>query len=372
MRILLVDDEPLNLELLDAHLDGLGHELLHARTGEEALLHVVSARPDLVLLDVMMPGIGGLETVKRIKTSAAERAEYLPVILVTALHDATSRQRGLEQGADDFLSKPIDAVELKLRIANLLALRADRLALQARNRRLELLQAFKDELVAIIVHDLKNPAAVVLANVEFAISSVPAALGASTLSESLDDARDGCRRLLRLLANLLDVARSEDDQLSPRRTPVALSMVIEPIVALRQSAAQSRRLQLEVQLAPETAAPVDADLVARIIESVLDNAMRYTPAGGTIQLRTQQVDGFVQVRIGNTGPAILPEHRLTIFEKYGQGTTAGKPPRDGGLGLYFCRLAAEAHGGRIWIEEEGALPTVFVVALPAAETRVSQ
>src|SRR4051812_17816381 len=111
MRILIVDDEPLNRELLHAFLEDLGHELIDAASGEEALEIAASRAPDLVLLDVLMPGIDGLETLARLKQLAAQRKTFLPVVLVTALYDRASRQRGLEAQADDFLSKPIDRVE---------------------------------------------------------------------------------------------------------------------------------------------------------------------------------------------------------------------------------------------------------------------
>lgn len=364
-RILLVDDEPLNRELLHAHLEPEGHELSDAETGEQALERAAASPPDLVLLDLQMPGIGGLEALRRLKRRAAERSEFLPVVVVTALHDAASRRIGLEAGADDFLTKPIDAIELKLRVANLLALRAKQVALDQRNARLVELQRFKDEMTALIIHDLRNPASAVLSNVDFALESVFDAAQAP-LVEALGDARDGCRRLLRLLANLLDVARAEDNHLELNRGQFDLEAVIAPIVHVRQLAARSRGLRLEAFLEPGVIVPIDADLVARVVENVLDNALRYTPRNGTIRITSRRAGGQLELRIGNTGPAIPLESRGAIFEKYVQlPASRSQQHLNAGLGLYFCRLAAEAHGGHIRIEEEVELPTVFVVSLPA-------
>ena len=98
---------------------------------------------------------------------------------------------------------------------------------------------------------------------------------------------------------------------------------------------------------------------------MLDNALRYTPRHGTIRISSRCVAGQLELRIGNTGPTIPIESRRVIFEKYVQLDDINKH-LNAGLGIYFCRLAAEAHGGRIWVEEEAELPTVFVVSLPAA------
>ncbi len=368
-RILLVDDEPLNLELLHAHLQPLGHALVDAMTGEDAIEKATAERFDLVLLDVMMPGMSGFDAAERLKQLAAERDEYLPVLLVTALSDPDSRRRGLRAGADEFLTKPIDGIELTLRMNNLLRLRSDRVELKARNDRLVELQRFKDEMAALIIHDLRTPASVVLANLHYVLDLLKATPDLGQVREALDDAHDGCRRLLRLLANLLDVARAEDNCLIANREAIDLATIITPLVSARGASAHARLLRFATHLQPGCIAPLDADLVSRIVENVLDNAMRYTPRGGTITISTRQASTTVELRIGNTGPAIPPENRGIIFEKYGRvGPMVPGQHANNGLGLYFCRLAVEAHGGKIWIEEEPEMPTVFVMCLPTSDS----
>src|SRR5215813_9967528 len=142
-RILIVDDSAVNRELLHAYLEGSGHELVDAATGEEALEIAERTTCDLVLLDVMMPGIDGFETARRLKQLHV--TDFLPVILVTSLADQASRVLGLEAGADEFLSKPVDAQELHVRIRSLLALRAKDIALSAQNLALTELDRFKTE-----------------------------------------------------------------------------------------------------------------------------------------------------------------------------------------------------------------------------------
>lgn len=279
---------------------------------------------------------------------------------MTALQDPAARSRGLELGADDVLTKPLDPGELRLRLRNLLRLRQERLALQRSHARVVELQRFKDEMAALLVHDLRNPASAVLANLQYL-------LGVETPpdhAEALGDTHEACRRMLRLLENLRDVARAEDSHLAPTTAWVEPSTVFEAIIAQRESTCRARGVRLLVDMEPSGRTPIDQDLVTRIIENVFDNAVRYTPRGGTISLATKVVGGTLQVRVGNSGAAIPLADRKTVFEKYECLAHARTRKPDGGLGLYFCRLAAEAHGGSIWVEEEPGLPTVFVLALP--------
>jgi signal transduction histidine kinase len=281
--------------------------------------------------------------------------------MVTGLDDAESRREGLTAGADDFLPKPFDASEMLLRVRNLLALRADRVELKERNARLVELQRFKDEMSALIVHDLKNPAAAATVNLDFLVADE------SIVGDSREvalAAREACDRMLRLLKNLLDVSRAEDHRLRLERVPRALGELVEPRVEDRRRDARLGDRRMELAISDGAMASVDTDLVGRMVENILDNAVRYTPRGGVIRVTVARRGEEVELRIGNSGVPIPVSARASVFEKYGQAS-AGVSHDNHGLGLYFCRIVAEAHGGRITIEEEPELPTVFVISLPA-------
>jgi two-component system sensor histidine kinase/response regulator len=357
--ILIVDDEPLNRELLHAYLESSEHTLIDAASGEDALAAVASERPDIVLLDVMMPGLSGFDTVERIK--AATRDQFLPVVLVTALADHDSRLRGLRAGADEFLTKPVDRHELLLRVANLLSLRAKESALMAHNVELIELQRFRDEMSAMIVHDLKNPLSVMLANIDYLIESAGDNLDSL---DALHDSKSAGRRAIRLLGNLLDLSNLENGRWKLRREHTEVAQLIEPLVDQRAHMAGARDIRIGCTIDRGARVFADAELVSRVVDNVLDNAFRHTPAGGRIQVSGANTDGVVQVRIGNTGAPIPDDARERIFDKFGQtGSNVGR--MNLGLGLYFCRLATEAHGGRIWVEQTVELPTVFGLELPA-------
>jgi two-component system, sensor histidine kinase and response regulator len=358
-KILIVDDEPLNRELLHAYLEGAGHELYDADSGESALLLAAQLHPDLVLLDVMLPGLSGFETAERLKST--HRNEFLPIILVTALADHGSRLRGLRAGADEFLSKPVERHELLLRCANLLALRQKEMTLVQRHVELVELQRFRDEMTTMIIHDLKNPLSVIMANVEYVMQS-----GGSNEEETvaaMRDSREAGQRAVRLLANLLDVARMETGQLRLKRSRLPVAGLIDPLVKERSHLADSRGITLQTSIARGAEVNADVDLITRVVENMFDNAFRHTPPGGRISVAGRAEDTRMQLRIGNSGAPIPADARDRIFEKYGQAQP-GIGRMNLGLGLYFCRLAAEAHGGRIWVEETIELPTVFGIELP--------
>ncbi len=360
-RILIVDDEPLNRELLHAFFEDEGHELVEAQTGEEALTRAAELPPDLVLLDVMMPGMDGFETCTALKAQA--RDEFLPIVLVTALGDHASRVKGLRTGADDFLTKPVDRQELRARTSNLLMLREKELALVQRSTRFAELNRFKDEMSEMIVHDLKNPLAAVLANLDYVIDQ-PNELEEPAL-DALRDARTASRRALRLIHNLVDVARMEAGRIELRRTPTPFGHLLTPVIRQRTAAARNRGITLVDAVNTEVRLDADADLVTRVVENLYDNSLRYTPPGGRILAWGESDGKGAQLHIGNTGPPIPAEARELVFEKFGhRSSKTGR--MNLGLGLYFCRLAAEAHGGRIWVEETKDLPTVFNLSLPAA------
>ncbi|MDZ4693802.1 MAG: ATP-binding protein [Deltaproteobacteria bacterium] len=231
---------------------------------------------------------------------------------------------------------------------------------RAENTALVELGQFKDDVSAMLVHDLKNPLSVIVANYSYILEAFE---GPRDCLDALHDAQQAGLRMIRLLANLVDVAHLEHGTFNVDATDVPLSAIMGPIAAQRRVLAQSRNIEILALSAPEVLLRVDTDLMTRIVENIFDNAIRHTPNGGIIEIATNDVGGDVEIRIGNTGRAIPLSFRETIFEKYGQAT-----PEVGrmnlGLGLYFCKLAIQAHGGRIWVEETERMPTVFVLRLP--------
>jgi PAS domain S-box-containing protein len=219
---------------------------------------------------------------------------------------------------------------------------------------------FRDDAAAMIVHDLKNPLSVIVANYDYILNGFE---GSADCIEALQASQIAGRRMIRLLANLVDVARLEKGTLDVRASEITLSQLLESVAEQRRVLARSLKIAIILASCPEITAEVDADLVTRTVENIFDNALRYTPSGGSIEIDLREVGPDVEIRIGNSGCAIPVGARSRIFEKYGQvSSDIGR--MNLGLGLYFCRLAIEAQGGGIWVEESEQLPTVFGIRLP--------
>ena len=370
--ILVVDDEPRNRSLLRACLEEKGTVIAEAGNGIEALEMIDRQEPDLVLLDVMMPGLDGFETARRIKERAGEG--FLPVVLVTALVDRESRLKGLEMGADEFLTKPIDTHELRVRVRNLLALREKELTLRKRNLNMLELMRFRDEMSALLIHDLKNPTAIVDLSLDYLTREVPGLDAAAR--EALADARSATGRIGRIVNNMLDLVRLESHRLVLHRAPTRPAELLNQVAEVRASLARKRTVRVELQADEKLQVDADVDLITRVIENVVDNSLQHVPDGGRILLRAEARGDSATMLIGNDGPPVPPALREAIFDKFtreerleAQGPMIGTSVRGGrrnlGLGLYFCRLAMEAHGGRIWVSDK-PLPAVFGLELPLA------
>lgn len=355
-KILIVDDMPEIRAVLARCLADGGFEFLEAGSGEEALEIARAGDPELVLLDVRLPGIDGFETLRLLKAAAPE----LPVILMTGYEDQASRLEGLRSGADDFVAKPPDGHELGLRIANLLTSRARYQALQRRNAELLELHRHRDEMASLVVHDIKNPLATLLANLEFMQGRLREL--APDLGGALSDCFEAARRILDLTEHLGALAKLEAGQMAAKRAPIRLVDMIEPALKPRLPAASAKNIRVTLEIDPEARLEVDQDLMRRVFENIMDNSLRYTPAAGHISVRATVEGDKARILIGNSGPPIPAAARAVIFQKFGQAGL-GAERRNLGLGLYFCRLAAESHGGRIWVDE-GPMPTVFGIELP--------
>ena len=360
--ILVVDDDARNREVLVSYLSRAGHRVVAAASGEEALAVAVAATPDLVILDVLMHGSDGYEVTRRLKRTGS--ADFLPVIVVTALDDVSSRVAGYEAGADEFLAKPIYRAELLTRVASLLALREERREVARRNVELLELQRYKENLTQLLVHDLKNPLSVLAANLEYSRQELRHE-GRADLLDALDDSVSACSRLQRMLSNLLDVGRLEEGGLKLSLTPIALRPLMTALVRAHGRAALERNVQLTVD-SEEIGIRADADLLSRVLENLIEGLLRFVPRGGLVCLKVRRMEGYVRFAVESDAPSVAPEMRGRLFDKYGAVEVLGGNPRvSRGLGLYFCRLAVEAHGGHINVEDHHGC-AVFVFELPIA------
>jgi two-component system, OmpR family, heavy metal sensor histidine kinase CusS len=232
----------------------------------------------------------------------------------------------------------------------------------------------KDELVrknralsALIVHDLRSPLAALAGFLELAQDDVKQGAEPGVIVAKLADCRALVTKTLGLVATLLDVDELEDGMLRAHRTLVPVVELVSDVYRGQQGYFGVRRLRFEETIEPNLSLMVDRDLLGRVVDNLLDNAMRYVPRQGRVEL-TSRVDGdSVEIAVGNSGPPVSATERDAIFGRYFQVEARRAAARaNRGLGLYFCKLAVEAHGGTIAVETRGELGAVFVVRLPTA------
>jgi len=366
--LLVVDDNEENRDVLARRLQKQGHWAVTASGGQEAL-DALAAQPfDLVLLDIMMPGMDGYEVLSRIKNDP--RTQRLPVIMISALDEMNSVVRCIEMGAADYLPKPFNPTLLRARVgASLREKRArDRelrytAELAESYRKLQELERLRDDLTHMIVHDLRTPLTSLLSGLQ----TVPLVGDLNEIqTEMLEIAVDGGQILLGMINDLLDVEKMEQESVPLERTPLTAAGLIERATVQVAMLAQADGLTLAQQAALDLPPfSGDEDKLRRTLVNLLGNAIKFTPAGGTVTASAEIGEGIVLFSVRDTGEGIPPEAFDRIFEKFGQveSRKAGRKMSTG-LGLTFCKLAVEAHGGRIWVESRPGQGSAFFFTIP--------
>lgn len=357
-RVLVVDDIVANRLLLRELLEREGNEVVEAANGVAALELAVAQSPDVVLLDVQMPGLDGFEVCRRLKANEATAA--IPVVLVTVLDARADRITGIRAGASDFLTKPVDRTELVLRVGNAIAAYSLYRTARDQFRRLQELEAMRDTLVHSMVHDLRSPLAGVMVSLELAQMRMRAADAA--LGEVLGTALQSTHRMADMVSDMLDLSRLEENAFPLERERIDLNELITTAARLVPNG--EKRVVHDGRTA---AAPAYGDhkLVLRVIANLLDNALKFTPANGRVCVTATSDGRSARVSVSDTGPGIPPDARSVIFEKFGQVRGVRRPQRSSGLGLAFCKLAVQAHGGEIGVESDGTSGSEFWFSLPA-------
>ena len=367
--LLVVDDDPRNRRLLEGYLLSEGYQVRLACDGQEALDEASRQPPDLVLLDVMMPGMNGFEVCRTLKENPATRLTQ--VMMVTALDDTPNRVEGLDGGADDYVSKPVRREEFMAKVRSLLRARTlmtelehARAVLAERNAQLEELEAFKETLIQTVVHDLKNPLSVVMGNLDL-LALKAEGHDAVQLSRS----RSSAERMHRMILDLLDIAGLEEGRFHLNPEPVDTLDMARLAVEEAGVSAERKKVKLELDASSDDCTVEgDPSVLRRVMDNLLANALEHSPAETTIRLGVCHREEGTEISVADQGEGIPAEHRDKIFEKYARldlkksGASSNR-----GLGLTFCRLAVEAHGGTIWVEEAPGGGALFRVLLPTYE-----
>jgi K+-sensing histidine kinase KdpD len=391
-RILVVDDEPPNVELLLRALLQAGYLNLEGITDPRRVSGLLTEfQPDLILLDLLMPQLDGFEVLKMINV-AVPSATYLPVLVLTADMSAETKRRALAEGAKDFLTKPLDLDEVLLRIRNMLETRQLHVQLRKQNQELEervrertielmralatereaaerlrALDELKTTFLTAVSHELRTPLTSVLGGAQ-TLEQLGAGLSGEEQRDLIHGVVINAKRLHRILSDLLDADRLARGIAEPRLSPTDIRDLIDRIVV--ESELQDDH-PLEVQ-ADRAMIEVDAPKVERILQHLIINAARHTPAGTPIWVKARPQDGGVVLVVEDAGPGVPEGLRTSIFEPFQQGENRIEHSPGVGVGLALVSKFAQLHGGRAWVEERPGGGASFRVFLPAAYEPVGQ
>jgi signal transduction histidine kinase len=381
-KVLVVDDEPRNLEVVSHFLEMEGLRVATAGDGEAALAAVAAEAPDVILLDVMMPGLEGFEVCRRLKADPA--TVFIPVVILTALKGTQERIKGAAAGADDFLSKPFDHVELITRVKSLVRVKRLHDQIQAYNRELEArvaqrtaelkraydelkeLDQLKSEFIANVSHELRTP----LLHVKGTLGLLAdGAMGGVTpeQAQGLSVAQGAAEQLGRLIEDIVDFGQMyEEQQLTFEPVPVA--EVCQS--AARAIARMANRHAITVNVvAPPDLPPVRADLAAlmRVLWHLLDNAVKFSPSGGAVKLTAERCPTGVRIAVQDHGAGIPPDQLDRIFQVFYQVDGSSTRRAGGlGLGLALVKRLVEAHGSRVEVDSKVGQGSTFAFELPVA------
>ena len=362
-RVLVVDDEPANVEHIVRRLSGNGYETLTASNGHDAIAVATKEQPDLILMDVMMPGLDGWQATKLLKGDP--KTANIPVVFVTARDRPEDVAAGFEAGGMMYVNKPVEPVELFARVRNAIYMKRLQDDLRHKNEDLQRLESSRQELIGMLGHDIRNLANSVVAFLQLA------RMGELTpdrpeFAQLLGLSEANIAEVLRMVNALLDVYKMEEGRLEAVAGVNKLNEVVKRSLSQLIPEAMAKGIALVEQIPEDTTVFIDAGLVVRVLTNLISNAIKHTPGGGTITVDAQPASAdSIVVRVTDTGPGIPEADASHVFDRFYQ-TDTGRSRGGTGLGLAFCKLAVELHGGKIGVVNGGQPGAIIEFTIPAA------
>jgi len=365
MQILIVDDDPITLELLSDPLMALGYRVTMAHDGDEAWARIRQGGIDLVITDWMMPGLDGLQLCRRLR--ARPEGPYIYVILVTARTDDGDVVSALASGADEVLRKPVAPFELATRVESIDRLRELHKTLAAQNRELLEAQQFKNDWIHMIVHDLRTPLAVIQGSCEM-IQYMPDRDHGDRLRTMVGE----CERVHGMLEQMLIAAKSEAGRLTPSLESVDPAAILDSAQAAAGPIAGNRGVQIAIRAdLGGRPARIDRSLFRRAVDNLISNAIKYGASDSVVNVSAKWKGADLVVEVTDEGEGIDEKDRGRLFEKFST-LESSHDVRQIGLGLAFCRMVAESHGGTITHEPHEPRGSLFRLRFPAAGSEETQ
>jgi len=361
--ILIIDDNPQNIDVLFQLLAEHEFEVLIAEDGQDGLQSAQRENPSLILLDVMMPGIDGFETCRRLKQNP--ETKEIPVIFMTALSEIESKIRAFEIGAVDYVTKPFQREEVLARINAHLTIRRLQQELEQKNQYLETLNQEKNEFLGIAAHDLKNPLSAIQGLAEMIKSDVldEDECEKEKVVQSATDIYLGARHMFELIINLLDINKIESGKISLYFQIVDLGALVKQLVKSYEERALAKRLTFQLHIPTEPClVKLDEDVTWQVLDNLLSNAVKYSPFEKKIFIQLNKTEHAVQCMIQDEGAGLSPSDQKQLFTKFKRLTPRPtNREHSTGLGLYIVKKLIDAMNGKVWCESTVGKGSSFFV-----------
>lgn len=361
--VLIVDDIPKNLQLLAKLLDEEGYNIAAVNKGTQVILSAKKFRPDLILLDVMMPDKNGFEVCRELKKEPDLKS--IPVVFLTGKAEQKDIVEGLRIGGADYVTKPFNSEELLARVETHVLLKRSKDKILEQNEHLLSLNKTKDKIYSVIGHDLRGPINAITGFSELLLLHFENHSEDDSVIKKLRIIRQSTLNVSRLLNNLLSWARTQTGDLSLLIKEFSVEEVVQKTIDLLSLAATGKGIEIYFDPAPFPEVRGDEQMIATIVRNFLSNAIKFCNAGDRIELILQQDSGSWSISVKDEGAGMPEEIRQKLFNADMHPSTTGTAHEKGtGLGLMLCKKLAEMHGGSILVESRPGEGSVFTLRVP--------
>jgi CheY-like chemotaxis protein len=363
-NILIVDDVAANLKILGFILKKEGYKVRPVPNGTLALQTAEREKPDLILLDVMMPDMDGFEVCRRLKDD--QKLVDVPVIFISALNDTNDIVNALKSGGVDFITKPFKAEEVIARVRTHLKLYQQSRTLQEQSKKLQDLVATKDKFFSIIAHDLRGPLGGFMSLTELLADESFEFTPAEQKEMNLDLYKSS-RNLFNLLENLLVWARMQQGQIVFNPVQINLKELVSESITALEDAIRKKEIRFTEQVPEHQNVYADSNMLQSIVRNLISNAIKFTPKGGSVTVSSYFTENNTSVVVvKDTGIGMNSTMTANLFHLNVNNSRPGtEGEQSTGLGLLLCKEFVEKHGGEIWVESVEDAGTSFYFTIPA-------
>ena len=362
-KILIVDDVISNVLLLKVLLTNEKFNIVTAGNGTQALEQVKKEKPDLVLLDVMMPDISGFEVARQMK--ADEEMSEIPVIFLTALNSTADIVKGFQVGGNDFISKPFNKEELIIRVTHQISLVAAKRIIIAQTEELRRTIMGRDKLYSVIAHDLRSPMGSIKMVLNMLILNLPSETIGPEMYELLTMANQTTEDVFSLLDNLLKWTKSQIGKLNVVYQDVDLVEVTDGVIEIFSMVASLKKIRIHEMKPEKMMVNADIDMLKTVVRNLLSNAIKFSKENSEVLVKMEEVDGMAVVSVQDYGCGISEEgqkkllHTDTHFSTFGTNNEEGS-----GLGLLLCKDFVVKNGGKLWFTSKEGEGSIFSFSIP--------